>query len=135
MCKPVDIRRRVCVVVFLHHSIYVLMKQHHQAIFMHTMTQDKNVWLSLVHMLEKKDKLPVVAFTLSRNRCNDNADSLFSLNLTTSTEKSEIHVFFTKSISRLKGSDQKLPQASVYVYIQRICSVCGCVSEKLCFQK
>ena len=84
---------------------------------MHTMPQDKNVWLSLVHMLEKKDKLPVVAFTLSRNRCNDNADSLFSLNLTTTTEKSEIHVFFTKSISRLKGSDQKLPQASVYIYV------------------
>ena len=82
-----------------------------------TSSQDKNVWLSLVHMLEKKDKLPVVAFTLSRNRCNDNADSLFSLNLTKSTEKSEIHVFFTKSISRLKGSDQKLPQVSVHVYL------------------
>jgi len=66
-------------------------------------------------MLEKKDKLPVVAFTLSRNRCNDNADSLTSLNLTTSTEKSEIHVFFKKSISLLKGSDQKLPQVRIYL--------------------
>lgn len=66
-------------------------------------------------MLEKKDKLPVVAFTLSRNRCNDNADSLSSLNLTTSTEKSEIHVFFKKSISLLKGSDQKLPQVRIYL--------------------
>jgi len=66
-------------------------------------------------MLKKKDKLPVVAFTLSRNRCNDNADSLTSLNLTTSTEKSEIHVFFKKSISLLKGSDQKLPQVRIYL--------------------
>ena len=118
------------------HLVCSLMK--HQAIL--CVPQDKNVWLSLVHMLEKKDKLekdklPVVAFTLSRNRCNDNADSLFSLNLTTSTEKSEIHVFFTKSISRLKGSDQKLPQVSVYIYSQMICSVCSCVSRKLCIQR
>ena len=81
-------------------------------ISIHTL-QDKNVWL--VHMLEKKDELPVVAFTLSRNRCNDNADSLSSLNLTTTTEKSEIHVFFKKSISLLKGSDQKLPQVCMYL--------------------
>ena len=115
------------------HLVCSLMK--HEALFMCTSPQDKNVWLSLVHMLEKKDKLPVVAFTLSRNRCNDNADSLFTLNLTTSTEKSEIHVFFTKSISRLKGSDQKLPQVSVYIYIQRVYSVCSCVLRKLCIQK
>ena len=72
--------------------------------------QDKNVWLSLVHMLQKKDKLPMVAFTFSRARCDSNADSLSSLDLTTTTEKSEIHVFFKRSITLLKGSDQHLPQ-------------------------
>ena len=117
--------------MFLYCFTILLMKQHHQAIFMHTTLQDKNVWLSLVHMLEKKDKLPVVAFTLSRNRCNDNADSLFTLNLTTSTEKSEIHVFFTKSISRLKGSDQKLPQASVYLHTKDLSSLWLCVKNTL----
>ena len=61
-------------------------------------------------MLNKKEKLPVVAFTFSRDRCNSNADSLSSLDLTTGKEKSEIHVFFKKSISLLKGSDQQLPQ-------------------------
>ena len=74
------------------------------------MIQDKSVWLSLVNMLQKKDKLPVVGFTFSRQRCNDNADSLTTLDLTTKDEKSKIIVFFQDAISRLKGSDQRLPQ-------------------------
>ncbi|XP_054834074.1 SKI2 subunit of superkiller complex protein isoform X2 [Eublepharis macularius] len=72
--------------------------------------QDKNIWLSLIDMLRKKDQLPVVAFTFSRNRCDDNASMLTTVDLTTSSEKSEIHVFFQKCISRLKGTDRQLPQ-------------------------
>ena len=66
-------------------------------------------------MLQKKDKLPVVGFTFSRQRCNENADSLTTLDLTTEVEKSHIHVFFNNSISLLKGSDQKLPQVCYVV--------------------
>ncbi|XP_061475421.1 superkiller complex protein 2 [Rhineura floridana] len=72
--------------------------------------QDKNIWLSLIDMLRKKDQLPVVAFTFSRNRCDDNASMLTTVDLTSLTEKSEIHVFFQKCISRLKGTDRQLPQ-------------------------
>ncbi|XP_032067231.1 helicase SKI2W [Thamnophis elegans] len=72
--------------------------------------QDKNIWLSLIDMLRKKDQLPVVAFTFSRNRCDENASMLTTIDLTTATEKSEIHVFFQKCISRLKGTDRQLPQ-------------------------
>ncbi|XP_048344709.1 helicase SKI2W [Sphaerodactylus townsendi] len=72
--------------------------------------QDKNIWLSLINMLRKKDQLPVVAFTFSRNRCDDNASMLTTIDLTTNTEKSEIHVFFQKWISCLKGTDRQLPQ-------------------------
>ncbi|XP_042307058.1 helicase SKI2W isoform X2 [Sceloporus undulatus] len=72
--------------------------------------QDKNIWLSLIDMLRKKDQLPVVAFTFSRNRCDDNASMLTTVDLTNTTEKSEIHVFFQKCISRLKGTDRQLPQ-------------------------
>ncbi|XP_058028782.1 superkiller complex protein 2 [Ahaetulla prasina] len=72
--------------------------------------QDKNIWLSLIDMLRKKDQLPVVAFTFSRNRCDENASMLTTVDLTTTTEKSEIHVFFQKCISRLKGTDRQLPQ-------------------------
>lgn len=61
-------------------------------------------------MLRKKDKLPVVAFTFSKKRINENAAHLTSIDLTTSTEKSEIHVFIQKCVSRLKGSDRELPQ-------------------------
>lgn len=62
--------------------------------------------------MNKKDKLPVVAFTFSRKRCDDNADQLNSLDLTSGIEKSEIHVFFQQSIKLLKGTDQQLPQVS-----------------------
>ncbi|XP_078502024.1 superkiller complex protein 2 [Lissotriton helveticus] len=73
-------------------------------------SQDKSVWLSLIDMLRKKDQLPVVAFTFSRNRCDENASMLTTIDLTTSAEKSEVHVFFQKCISRLKGTDRQLPQ-------------------------
>ena len=58
----------------------------------------------------KKNGLPVVAFTFSRNRCNDNADKLSNLDLTTAEEKHHIHIFMEKCISRLKDQDKKLPQ-------------------------
>ena len=72
--------------------------------------QEKNIWLTLIDHLQRKDKLPVVAFTLSRNRCDQTANTLTSLDLTTSVEKSDIHHFINKCIARLKGNDRKLPQ-------------------------
>ncbi|EDO38196.1 predicted protein [Nematostella vectensis] len=73
---------------------------------------DRSVWLSLITMLEKKDKLPVVAFTFSRRKCEENADQLSNLNLTTSVERSRIHVEMQKYLARLKGSDKTLPQVT-----------------------
>ncbi|XP_059813465.1 helicase SKI2W isoform X2 [Hypanus sabinus] len=73
-------------------------------------SQDKSVWLSLIDVLRKKDNLPVVAFTFSRNRCDENANMLTTVDLTSAVEKSEIHIFFQKCISRLKGTDRELPQ-------------------------
>lgn len=49
-----------------------------------------------------QDKLPVVAFTLSRNRCDQNAALLTSLDLTSSVEKGDIHHFIQKCMLRLK---------------------------------
>ena len=72
--------------------------------------QDKNVWLSLIGKLRKDDRLPVVGFTLSRKRCDENASGLTTIDMTTTTEKSEITVFFNKSVARLKGTDKQLPQ-------------------------
>ncbi|XP_039624679.1 helicase SKI2W [Polypterus senegalus] len=75
-----------------------------------TASQDRSVWLSLLDALYKKDQLPVVCFTFSRSRCDENARGLVTLDLTTNAEKSEIHVFFHKCIARLKGTDKQLPQ-------------------------
>lgn len=35
--------------------------------------QDQNMWIGLIDFLKRNDKMPVVAFTLSRNRCDINA--------------------------------------------------------------
>ncbi|XP_028393122.1 helicase SKI2W-like [Dendronephthya gigantea] len=72
--------------------------------------EERNVWISLIRKLEKDEGLPVVAFTFSRNRCNDNAGRLSNMDLTTSKEKHEIHIFMQKCISRLKDQDKQLPQ-------------------------
>jgi len=74
--------------------------------------QDKNLLIALLDHLKKQDKLPVVAFTLSRKRCDLNASLLTSVDLVTAEEKGRIHQFFQKCVSRLKGSDQKLPQVT-----------------------
>ncbi|XP_076158471.1 superkiller complex protein 2-like [Alosa pseudoharengus] len=75
-----------------------------------TPNQDKAVWLTLLNFLSQRQQTPVVAFTFSRTRCDDNARSLGTLDLTSATEKSEVHSFFQKSMSRLRGGDRQLPQ-------------------------
>ncbi|XP_056287810.1 helicase SKI2W [Pseudoliparis swirei] len=76
-------------------------------------SQDRSVWLTLLHFLSQRQQTPVVAFTFSRTRCDDNARSLDSMDMTTSIEKAEIHSFFQKSVSRLRGGDRQLPQVLV----------------------
>lgn len=83
-----------------------------------SLLQERNIWLSLVGALQKKDKLPIIAFTFSRKRCDENANSLNNLDLLcNSAERSEVHVFFQKSMMRLKGSDKNLPQVGCSVYL------------------
>ncbi|TFY63324.1 hypothetical protein EVJ58_g3329 [Rhodofomes roseus] len=71
---------------------------------------DKNLYVHLLGHLRKKSLLPVVVFTLSKKRCEENASTLTNADLCTAVEKSEIHVALEKAFSRLKGSDKKLPQ-------------------------
>ncbi|KAK0199046.1 antiviral helicase [Armillaria mellea] len=73
-------------------------------------TADKNLYVHLLGHLRKKSLLPVVVFTLSKKRCEENASTLTNADLCTSVEKSEVHVAIEKALSRLKGSDKKLPQ-------------------------
>ncbi|KAH9858296.1 antiviral helicase [Lenzites betulinus] len=71
---------------------------------------DKNLYVHLLGHLRKKLLLPVVIFTFSKKRCEENAGTLTNADLCTAVEKSEIHVAIEKALSRLKGSDKQLPQ-------------------------
>ncbi|KAF9531825.1 antiviral helicase [Crepidotus variabilis] len=71
---------------------------------------DKHIFVHLLAHLKKKALLPVVIFTFSKKRCEENAGTLTNQDLCTSVEKSEIHVAVEKALARLRGSDRKLPQ-------------------------
>ena len=52
----------------------------------------------------------MVTFAFSKRRCDAMVDSLTGLDLTTTAEKHDIHVFCERCLSRLSPSDRKLPQ-------------------------
>lgn len=71
---------------------------------------ERSQWGELIAHLKKQELLPMVAFCFSKKRCDALADSLNSFDMTTASEKSEIHVFCDRALARLKGSDRELPQ-------------------------
>jgi len=78
-----------------------------------TPQQDKNIWLSVISMLRKKDKMPAVAFLFSRKRIEELAGQLHSVDLVESKEdRHHIHQFFEQCVNRLKGEDRELPQVT-----------------------
>lgn len=75
-----------------------------------TPAEEKKLWSGLIDHLRRNDLLPVVAFTFSRQKCDNNAISLTNLDLTTQKEKAHITMFFNKCIRCLKEPDQDIPQ-------------------------
>ncbi|KAK6935765.1 Ski2, N-terminal domain [Dillenia turbinata] len=71
---------------------------------------EASLWLQLINKLLKNSFLPVVIFCFSKNRCDKSANNMPGIDLTSSSEKSEIRLFCEKAFSRLKGSDRNLPQ-------------------------
>ncbi|KLO05470.1 translation repressor [Schizopora paradoxa] len=73
---------------------------------------DKNIYVHLVGHLKKSNLLPVVVFTLSKKRCEENASTLSNVDLLAggARERSEVHITIEKAISRLSAPDRKLPQ-------------------------
>ncbi len=65
--------------------------------------QDRNLYVHLIGHLKKQNLLPVVVFTFSKKRCEEYAATLVNLDLSTATDKSEVHVTIEKALSRLKG--------------------------------
>ncbi|CAG0923226.1 unnamed protein product [Notodromas monacha] len=72
------------------------------------MKEERLLYTNLVRNLEARDKLPVIVFTLSRQRCDQNAANLpESLDLLTAAESRES---VRSCLTRLTGSDRNLPQ-------------------------
>ncbi|CAB0043711.1 unnamed protein product [Trichogramma brassicae] len=63
-----------------------------------------------VHYINnEEDKLPVVVFTLSRNKCDKTVDA-FTESLLSHQDQMYVKEFFKKSTKHLKGTDSQLPQ-------------------------
>lgn len=62
--------------------------------------------------------MPVIIFAFSRQRCDDYANMLTSIDLTNRLEKFQIHKFFLKAVRRLAEHDRQLPQ------IRRVIELC-----------
>lgn len=68
------------------------------------------IWLSLINVLRRNDELPIIAFSLSRAKCDRYVKSLESCVLTTGEESGSIRTFFNKCLCRLKPEDRVIPQ-------------------------
>lgn len=71
---------------------------------------NKSTWTGLVQYLSQKKLLPVVIFVFSKKRCEDYVDTLQGVSFCNAREKSEIHMFIDRAVSRLKKEDRELPQ-------------------------
>lgn len=72
--------------------------------------QEQNMLIGLIDHLRRNDKLPVVCFTLSRNRCDRNLQALQSVDLCTAKESGFNYYFVQKCVQQLKPEDRALPQ-------------------------
>ncbi|XP_058790896.1 superkiller complex protein 2 isoform X2 [Phymastichus coffea] len=72
-------------------------------------TKEKRIYNALLEYLQSNGLLPVVVFTLSRNRCDKTAES-FTESLLTHQDQMYVKEFFKKSVRHLKGTDVELPQ-------------------------
>ena len=71
----------------------------------------KNLYIAMIRHLQKTDKLPLIVFMFSRQKCNESASVYYqSMDLCKNKERSRIHMFINNSLQRLKKSDRDLPQ-------------------------
>ncbi|SPP83049.1 helicase SKI2W [Drosophila guanche] len=75
--------------------------------------QVQYTWIGLIDFLKRNNKMPVVAFTLSRNRCDSNVAALQSVDLNTEKEKGAVQKFFLQCLAKLKPPDRSIPQVLV----------------------
>lgn len=71
---------------------------------------EAQIWMTLIDLLKQNNELPIIAFSLSRAKCDQYIKSLESLSLTTGSEAGAIRTFFNKCLSKLKPEDRVIPQ-------------------------
>lgn len=71
---------------------------------------NKNTWVSLVQYMKQHNLLPAVVFVFSKKKCEEFADTLSNVDFCNAREKSEVHMFIDRAVSRLKKEDRELPQ-------------------------
>lgn len=73
-------------------------------------TIGKTQFQQLLAHLKKNTLLPAVVFVFSQKRASQYATMLTSIDYTTAAEKSQIRVFVSQAVSRLRKEDRELPQ-------------------------
>lgn len=81
----------------------------HGSNFLHP-KHEAQIWLTLIDLLKQNDELPIIAFSLSRAKCDLYVKTLESLSLTTGSEAGAIRTFFNRCLSKLKPEDRIIPQ-------------------------
>lgn len=71
----------------------------------------KNMYIGMIRHLQKTDKLPLIVFMFSRQKCNESASVFWqAMDLCKNKERARIHMFIQNSLQKLKKSDRDLPQ-------------------------
>lgn len=71
---------------------------------------DRAKWGQLIGQLKKNDLLPAVVFAFSKKKCQNIADSLTNLDLTSGGQGKSIGYFIDSSLARLSAADRQVPQ-------------------------
>lgn len=71
----------------------------------------KQTYINMIRHLQKNDKLPLIIFMFSRQKCNEHASVFWrAMDLNKNRERSKIHMLVQNSLQKLKKSDRELPQ-------------------------
>ena len=72
---------------------------------------DRARWVKMIQLLKKADLLPAVVFAFSKKKCQQIAEGLTSVDLTSGKQQTTaIHHFIEASLGRLSEADRQVPQ-------------------------
>lgn len=87
---------------------------------------NRESWLKLIRTLDSESMLPALVFCFSKKKCDEFANMLNKQDFRTAAEKSQIHVFCSEALKKLKGSDRRLPQVRAADSRGGLCSSVSC---------